>query len=391
MASDPLIQSASTPEAAAALDAPISNMGIMAAVAMGAMAGIMPSLQPLLLAGLAAEGRLDVQAIGHVATIEALSMALAVGLAGVFLQPNRLRPLLAVTLLAGAAMNLGTGQATSLPLIMLFRAGVGLSSGLLLWVLIGLLARVNLPARVTGLYVVTQGVAAVVISALLSAIIIPRLGVDYGYAALALLGVALIPLGLRAPARLAALGGARFALPNKIGSVGLLAAMAHLAAIMALWVYIVPVAVLHGFSHATTGTVISVALAAQIGAGIAAMRFAALPPKTTVLLCALGSLGAVALLSIPGSLIIFAAGMLIFSICWVFALPYFVPFLIDLDPSKRSVMLLTCVQLIGVAAGPSLSASAICLESALVALPVSAALFGMTILLILISTKMMRW
>jgi hypothetical protein len=372
----------------------ISPAGTGAVVAIGAMAGLMPSLQPLLLAGFADEGRISVAEIGHVATAEALGMALSVGLAGVLLRPERLRLVAGAVLLVASGLNLATGQAEGLATILALRVGVGLCSGLMLWLLIGLLARVDLPARVTGFYVVAQGIGAFVLSALFSSFAIPRWGPEGAYGLLAAVGLLLSPVALMVPRRYAQVGVAGgLALPDGPGGLGLLSALAQLAAIMALWVYIVPLGLARGFGEDVVRLGVSVAIGLQIVAGIVAIRFATLPAFRTVMVCAAGSLASIALVALAPAPApsLFVAGIVAFSLCWVFVLAFQVPLLIELDPSRRSVMLLTCVQLLGVAAGPFLSSTAIGgAGTPTAAAPVSAVLFALAILLVPVARALRR-
>ena len=69
----------------------IGLVATLSVVLIGALGGIMPSLQPLLLGRLAMEGAIQSEGIGRLAMAEALGMAGTVGLAGIFLTGTNLR------------------------------------------------------------------------------------------------------------------------------------------------------------------------------------------------------------------------------------------------------------------------------------------------------------
>src|SRR5258708_7868322 len=81
------------------------SAGQSAAVMFVGIVGIMiAGLQPQLLGALEREGRLQAAQLGHAATAELLTMGLAVGFAGAWLKPRRLR---VIGLLAGLAPAAG--------------------------------------------------------------------------------------------------------------------------------------------------------------------------------------------------------------------------------------------------------------------------------------------
>lgn len=348
---------------------------MLATVLIAALAGIMPSLQPLLLGAMAAEGRIAVDQIGYVATAEALGMALSVGLAGAFVRPRRLRIIASAVLLVAAALNLLTGQVAGNGLY-LARFCCGLCSGLMLWFLVALIAQVSLPARVSAYYVIAQGAGALALASLYASVVLPFAGVQAAYALLAAIAALCIAGAWLMPDDLAPVGAAPgVKKPNGPGAIGLLAATCQLAAIMALWVFVAAIGLAAGLSETTVRGTISIALAAQIAVGMLVARFAALPPARTVVACAAVGIVAATATGMAGSAIAFAVAVTLFSAAWVFVLPYHAPLLIAVDPSRNSVMLLICAQLLGIAGGPFLSALFIGGSTSAAAVPVSIALF----------------
>ena len=169
------------------------------------------------------------------------------------------------------------------PLLML-HVGSGVGSGLMLWLLIGLLARVALPTRVTGYYVISQGTGALGLAAAFASVILPADGAGGGYMTLG--GIALLMFVAVAlmPSAYAQLPNAsRATLPNAPGAIGVISTGLHLAGIMALWVYAVPVGRTLGLDAGTIDMAVSAAIGAQILAGVAAITLARLKPTPTVL------------------------------------------------------------------------------------------------------------
>lgn len=322
-------------------------------VMIGAFGGLMPSLQPLLLGAMRDAGRIDAAGLGRIATAEAISMGVVVTLAGIFLSTQRLKPVALFALLLGVVVNIATGQmpaAAILPLRMM----AGAASGLQLWLLLGLLARISLPARVTGWYVIIQGVTALALSAAFSIWIVPLAGVGGAYAILAGLGIFTIPAILWMPGAYApvANGTDRSSFVTARGMLGLLAAAFQLAGIMAFWVYVLPAGRALGVSSDVVQLAVSCAIAAQIVAGAGAIKLAALPARAVIVACAVASLASLTVIAFGLGNASFVIALSVFGFAWVFVISFHVPLVIELDPSRRSVMLLTGMQLFGVAAGP---------------------------------------
>lgn len=369
---------------------PIGIAATFSVVLIGAVGGIMPSLQPLLLGRLATEGAIARAGIGQLAMAEALGMAVAVGAAGVFLKGTHLRWIAGAALLLVALCNALTGQVVGSPLLML-RVGSGIGSGLMLWLLIGLMARVELPSRVAGYYVILQGAGALALAAAFASFILPASGAAGGYMTLAAIAVLILGVIGLVPRHYAPLPNAeRAALPNVPGAIGLLSAGLHLAGIMALWVYAVPVGQTLGLDAGTVDVAVSVAIGVQIVAGMAAIVLARLKPIPTVLGCALLSILAGLVILNTAQASVFMAALALFSFAWVFVLPYQVPALIELDESRGSLMLLTSAQLLGIAGGPLLASLALTEDGAAGTVHISMGLFGLAMLALVAARARLR-
>lgn len=359
-------------------------------VLIGAVGGIMPSLQPLLLGRLAMEGAIEPAGIGRLAMAEALGMALTVGLAGMFLKGAHLRWIASGALLLVMLCNALMGQVAGGSFLIL-RVGSGIGSGLMLWLLIGLMARVALPARVAGYYVIVQGAGALALAAAFTSVILTAAGATGGYMTLALIALLMFGAVSLMPRRYVPLpNAARTALPNGPGAIGLLSAGLHLAGIMALWVYAAPVGSTMGLDARTIDVAISVAIGVQILAGLGAIVLARLKPFPTVLGCAIISILAALVILNSGDAVIFLVALALFSFAWVFVLPYQVPALIELDESRGSLMLLTSAQLLGIAGGPLLASFALSADDAMGAAQMSTLLFALAMMTLLAAKAALR-
>ncbi|WP_156678259.1 hypothetical protein [Sphingomonas profundi] len=330
-------------------------------VAIAVIAGCVPALQPILLGGLLAEARLTAEQIGLAATVEALGMAIAATVAGAFFKPVRLRAIGTAGALVVAAANAVSVVADATGVIAA-RGVNGFASGILLWLLVGMVTRVAAPGRLFAIYVTLQATAGFLLSTLYAAYVVPRFGVSASYGVLAALGllllapVAMIPRAY-APNPAAESGGQW---PTPGGAIGLLAVACYLAGIMAVWVYLVPLGGELGRDAATVGYAISAAIGVQIIGGLAATALATrLTGVQANVAGAVGCVAALALLLGGDSDATFFAGAGLFAFFWMFVPPFHLPLLMGFDPTHRSAMFIGTAQLIGVSAGPMIASTVV--------------------------------
>jgi MFS transporter, DHA1 family, inner membrane transport protein len=183
-------------------------------VSIGIIAGVIPALQPILLGGLLGAGQLTSEQIGRAGMVEGLGMLLGSFLATLFLPPRALRPLSIVALALMAAANGLTASASGNEILML-RAVNGAASGVILWVLVGMLTRASDGARLFAIYVTAQAILATALSWAMSLLVLPHFGIAGGYwliASLALL--LLLPAALFLPRSFVPLAAGRILLPR---------------------------------------------------------------------------------------------------------------------------------------------------------------------------------
>lgn len=357
----------------------------VALLTIGVIGGIIPALQGTLLPQLVSESRLTLAQLGQVAMAEATATLLAISVANVWFKFERLRYIVIGAALIGLGIDLATahlaGQA-----ILLARFIHGLCAGIVMWVWVGFLTRSDNPGRWVAIYVTVQATALLVLSSWFSATLLPHGGAVAGFAALAGLYGLIGVLAMLVPPRFPALfesGGS--VMPTGKGWIGLLVVVAQLAAILAMWVYIKPYGVQIGLGEPTTATAVSVALGSQIVAGLLATGLAGrVRAAPMILFAAAGSVAALVVLIFAQTAVSFIAATTAFAFLWMLVPAFHMPYLIDIDPSRRSAIHVTTAQLLGVAVGPALASMALNDGSVTGSLFVAAALYGLSGIVVLL-------
>jgi DHA1 family inner membrane transport protein len=334
-----------------------SRAAIIATVLLGAGVGCINALQPILLGAMLATGRISVGQIGQAATAEAAGMAIAITAAAMFVAPARLRLLARFALIAMLAANCLTPLAQG-PVVLGLRVVNGAGTGLLFWILIGMIGRAASPARLFAIYITVQSVGSLLLSLLLTDIVVPHFGPAGGYGALAAIDFALLAAATTIPSAYGATSAGRRGLPPVRGWLALLGVGSLLAGIISFWVYIVPLLHELGYSDDDAHRVIPIAIGFQIAGGLIAAFCA---ERVRPILACLGgaAICIAAILAILAShdLLVVAAAMAAFAICWMAVPPFQVPLLIEVDPSLRSALLIGSAQLFGLALGPVIASA----------------------------------
>jgi hypothetical protein len=134
---------------------------------------------------------------------------------------------------------------------------------------------------------------------------------------------------------------------------GLAAVFLWMAFIVALWVYLEPLAALAGLTPREAGLAVALALGLQVLGGAAATLVGDRVPPARMLL-GVGVINALILATLwsgPGRAV-FVICVAVFGFLWLFALPFQTLLLIRIDPTRRASMQLGAAQLLGSSAGP---------------------------------------
>ncbi len=325
---------------------------VASAFAIGIVGIVVAGLQPLLLGALQASGRITNVQIGHAATLELLTLGIGAGLAGGLLERLPLRLVALVAALVYVAANLATLGAHGEG-VTLVRGLAGLSGGVMIWIVVGVIVRSPAPARWAGAYLALQTLAQLAVAALLGAVAVNRPeGAPLAMAALGVLAGA-VAVGL--PHRLDPLPREETAsgLPPARGWIVLAAAALLQACVIGTWVYLEPLGAQAHLAAPIIALAAPLCLGAQVvGASCATAAATRLPWFATLVVAGLGlAVSVVALSSLPP-----AAGFLaleiVFGFLWLFFMPFLTPLAIEVDPTRRTAVLGPAANLIGAALVP---------------------------------------
>lgn len=325
---------------------------------LGIVCGIAPVIQGMLLPRLVDEGRLSLVQIGQTATAEGMGMMIGASLTSAFLKPVNLR---AFTIFAAAIAVTANGATTLLSgeTIMMARFVNGLSSGVMLWIFVAALTRMARPARQIAIHITAQAAITLVLGYVLSTFLISLIGSSAGYGLLVLAALCLIPLAFFIPSSLSSLPMGDKRLPPPIGFVGLLAVALHLAGILAIWVYAIPLGVNAGLSNEAAAMAFSWALASQVIAGVIIMALAhRCNPIAMLMITIAAKLVGIGLIAM-GQPALFTTGLIAIASLWIVMTPFQLPYLIQVDPSRRAAVQSITAQLLGVSMGPMMASTAL--------------------------------
>ena len=337
-------------------DAParMTTRHLAAALAIGTLAVLMIGVQPILLGELVERQVVSLEGVGLVAMGEIVGLGLGILLGDALLPWSRLRLIALASALLVIALDLATASARGDGLMFAVRSAAGLAEGVLVWGSTGVIVRSADPARLGGVFFVTQTVAQAAVGALLANAVLPRGGWQAGFAALAALTVLALPLAYVQPARLQplappAVSGFRWSAGTVLP---LVMVFLQLSAIGAFWAYLEPLGKAAGLDARGAQTLISGVLVMQVMGGLAATIGVRRLPLLPVL--AIGSLllAAFALASQAGSAWTFGLACAAFGFVWLFTFPFQIGLSFRADPSGRLAMLVPAAQLLGSAFGP---------------------------------------
>jgi len=333
-----------------------------AAIAIGVVSLLIAGELSVLLGGLADEHRLSASGIGIAAAIEALTMGIVAGLAGVFLKARRLRLLGIGATLALALVDLATIRMHDNG-ILAVRAMAGIPEGLLLWITIGMIARTATPERWSAVLFTALTAAQLAVATAFSVVILPRFGVNGGFVFLAV--VSLVGLGIACfvPDEYPSLpddGQANGGAPPTRGWIALVATFIYVAAAGAVGIYLVPLAHQAGLAAEVARSALPLSLAAQILGGVLAMIVAGRVHYFMIFVA--GTVASLTLWAVYGFAApawLFVAATVGFGFVSIFVSPFLVPMTIEADPSRRAAVQSGAAQLLGGAFGPFVASLAV--------------------------------
>ncbi len=342
----------------AAVNAPaaFSRAEIAAALLLGCVALMMLGLQPVLLGELVNRHRISLEGVGIVAMGEIFALGLGVILAEKVLPLGRLRETTACASVLLAGVNLLTLVAKGDLACTLVRLLAGLLAAALFWITTMVIVRAAKPDRLAGIFLTLQTAVQAVVAFCLARWLMPALGWQSGFVAVA--GLSLLPLTVLPwmPWRLGL--HAEAVKPSVVSLRGLFALLvpfAQMCAVGTLWAYLDPLGQAAGFSASNAQVLVSMVLLMQlVGGSVAsvAVRWWRAPSTLAVGVLLFLAIG-LAMHGLPaGRLAAFAALCGLFGFGWLFLMPFHVRLAFDVDPQGRVALLVPAAQLLGSAFGP---------------------------------------
>jgi hypothetical protein len=333
---------------------------LLAIVFVGTVGILIPGVQPIVLAALLGEQRITLSQLGHVASVELLSMGLAAALAGALLPPRRLRTICIAASLVLALGNFLTPLTTG-ETVTALRGVTGAAGGLLIWMTACMIARSNAPERWAGIYLTVQTLAQFIVAAFMASGIEPSRAVHGDFGLLAIAGLVCAMASFALPKAFQVLpksgaGTASLVMPTARGLAALAANFLVLMFIVSIWVYYDPIARQAGLSTHVSDTAVYVSLACQVLGGLLATLFAShLKWYPVFVVCAAVDFVMIMLLGTHPSALLFLVDAAVFGFIWLFILPFLVVMIIEADPSRRSAVFTTGVALLGASLGPTVA------------------------------------
>jgi MFS family permease len=366
---------------------PPTGLKIVVVFFVGIIGILIPGVQPIVLAALAAEHHITLTQMGHAATAELLAMGLGAALAGALLPPRRLIFIGVISSLVMALFNWFTPFVTG-EAVTALRAVTGLTGGILIWITSCLIARSAMPDRWAAIYLAVQTLTQLLIGALMSSWAEPLWGARGDFSLLALASVAAAIVAFALPNSFVLLpraaGASAGGVPPARGMAALVVAFLLMMFIVSIWVYYDPIAHEAGLSAKVSENAVLLSLGFQVlGGTTAAVLAGRLRWYPTLIACAAVDLAMVWLLGTHPSALLFYIDAAIFGFIWLFILPFQVPMLIEADPSRRAAVLNSGIGLLGGSIGPSVVAEIISPENTSGALWLAA---GCLVLCLVIAT-----
>lgn len=328
---------------------------VAATMLIGTAAMLVMGVEPILLGGLLASGRLTEAGVGQAAMLEIIGLAAGATFGPFLMNRGHMRMKVAVVSTLLFVLNLAIHWAAAPGLVLLQRGLAGVLEGFLLGAVSVVFTHNDRPERMSGLLLGLSTIPQVAAAYLLPILVIPRFGIDAGFA---LLSAAALIAGLATPYlvdRVEPSPDTPHVHPVASPALFLVVAAAFLqnAGIGAAWSYLELLASQHQFSSGTVGSAIAASLACQVGGALAASWLSGRLHAGAVLVAgAAVQAGIVTVLLYATRADTFLLAACGFGVFWLAMQPFLVARLVALDPSRIVAMLLAPVALVGFSAGP---------------------------------------
>lgn len=336
----------------------VGNRTLAASILIGSCGLLVLGMQPVLLGALVQEGRLLESEVGYVVTVEMLAMVVG-SLLGIAL----LRRIGARVVAVGAGLLLAAtnllliGQA-GLATLVPGRFCAGLLEGVLVALALVAISLVPKVERASAIFLAVQTLMQAAVVALLPLMVVTGSRADAAFVVLVGAGVLAAVAVVALPARLRPAEADREkGAITRMSLTALVSAGLFLGAIVCVWSYFGLWLSQNGHPPGFESTAVALCLVSQVAGALVAARYADRLPNTPVIAaCALAGAAMVLMFHLfrdSGPAII--ALSMAFGFVWLFTLPSFAGWLIEIDPARRAILYLTAAQLSGSALLPTIA------------------------------------
>lgn len=328
---------------------------MIAGLFLGTVSFMVTGIQPVLLGGLAEEGRLSEAMLGRVAWVEVSALALAAAIGPRLLRFGSARRTVAAACLVLSVCNAMVYVSHDTQALVVSRIIAGVMEGLLLATTNIAITRGRHPERLSATFLMVSAIPQVAASYLLPASVIPRFGADSGFGMLCVLSVVGIAVAFLLGNEI------QDAPPRKPATqvwtpavlIGLCAVILQNAANGAGWEYQARIGENLHFSGQVVGTAIAADLISQIiGTFSVAWIAWRLPFRVVLLLSCLVQAGILVTMGMVHAPAAYIAICALFGMMWLGVNPFQVSLLIDLDKTRQVALVLASLQLMGFSTGP---------------------------------------
>jgi hypothetical protein len=337
-----------------AIGPPLSPREAVGAIGLGVVSLIFAGVIPVLLGGLADEGRISSAGIGYCAGLEGFSMALTTAFAGILLKSRNLKWLGAAASAVLTIVNLATTQMSG-DGVFAMRIAAGIPEGLLLWLTVSMIARSEVPERWAGVLFTALVGGQLALALALWGFVMNWWGANGGFAAMALATASGLAFAFLAPDSYAPLPKpeGESGSPPLRGWVALLGTLFFAGAAGAVGTFLQPLAHEAGLSADVARTALWVSLVAQVAGGATATALGGRVHYMSVFVftavCFLVAF-AVFRFSVPAWA--FVAANTLAGFVTILLGPFLVPMTIEADPSRRAAVLSASTQVLAGALAP---------------------------------------
>lgn len=342
--------------------APIDDRTLAISILIGSCALLVLGVQPVLLGTLVQEGRIADSQVGNLVTIEMLAIVVGSLWGVALLRKMGARTVTGIAGLALVAVNIAMLGQSGMLVLSAMRAVAGLSEGILVATALVAISRVARVERASAIFLAAQTLLQAAVAAALPFVAIASSRTDAALATLAAAGLIAVASIALLPARLgpAEPDSKRGAL-TRSSLTALICSGLFLGAIVSVWSYFGLWLNHYGYPPTFEGTAVALCLVSQVFGALAAARFGEQLPNTrTIAACALGGAILVSLFFVfRGSPAVIIILSMLFGFIWLFTLPFFAGWLIEIDPDRRAILYLTAFQLGGAALLPSVAGIAV--------------------------------